>query len=234
MDENNSCNSNNYKYVVENYHNICYNVNKLKSDYSRQNDDIQIMAVTKTVPYKVVNTVIENGITLLGENRVQEFISKKDFYDKKAEVHFIGRLQTNKVKYIISDVTMIESVDSFKLAAEIDRQALKHNRIMDILIEVNIGDEESKSGVPASEVKALASQISALKNVRIKGLMSIPPVNADESLYEKLNKLFVEMKNDDSYEMKYLSVGMSKDYPIAIKHGANIVRIGTGLFGIRK
>lgn len=235
MDANNSCNSNNYKYVVENYHNICYNINQLKSEYSREKDNIRIMAVTKTVPFEIVNTVIEDGISLLGENRVQEFLSKRDFYNKKAEVHFIGKLQTNKVKYIISDVTMIESVDNLKLAAEIDKQASRVGRVMDILLEVNIGNEESKSGINVSDVKELASEISHLKNVRIQGLMSIPPIGADESLYEKLYELFNEMKhNDDGYEMKYLSVGMSNDYPTAVKHGANIVRIGTGLFGNRK
>ena len=148
-------NSNKYLYVVENYHNICYNVNQLKSKYHSDNDVFQIMAVTKTVEPEIINVAIENGINLLGENRVQEFLSKKDFYDKKADVHFIGHLQTNKVKYIINDVSMIESVDSFKLASEIDKHARQNNLTMDILIEVNVGTGNSMACVFFSQVYAL-------------------------------------------------------------------------------
>ena len=229
-------NSNKYLYVVENYHNICYNVNQLKSKYHSDNDVFQIMAVTKTVEPEIINVAIENGINLLGENRVQEFLSKKDFYDKKADVHFIGHLQTNKVKYIINDVSMIESVDSFKLASEIDKHARQNNLMMDILIEVNVGNEISKSGVEFCEVNSLLDEISLLQNVKVKGLMAIPPVNSPESLYEKMQKLFVDLrsKKSENTDMTFLSMGMTNDYPLAIKYGSNIVRIGTGLFGKRK
>ncbi len=193
------------------------------------------MAVTKTVPFEIINVAIENGITLLGENRVQEYISKKDFYNKNAQVHFIGKLQTNKVKYIIDSVDVIQSVDSIKLAAEIDKQAKKIDKVIDILLEVNIGNELTKSGIPASEVNKIAFEIKSFENIRIKGLMSIPPIGADETVYENLHELFNEVKMTFlDIDMKYLSVGMSNDYPIAIKHGANIIRIGTGLFGNRK
>ena len=235
MEENNLTITNNYNYVVENYHNICYNVNQLKSEYGRETDDILIMAVTKTVPFEIINIAIENGIRLLGENRVQEYISKKDFYNKNAQVHFIGKLQTNKVKYIIDNVDVIESVDSIKLASEIDKQAKKIDKIIDIFLEVNIGDEQTKSGISASNVIEIASEIKSLKNIKIKGLMSIPPRGADEIVYENLYELFNEMKSTfPEIDMKYLSVGMSNDYPLALKHGANIIRIGTGLFGNRK
>ena len=229
-------NSNKYLYVVENYHNICYNVNQLKSKYRSDNDIIQIMAVTKTVEPEIINVAIDNGINLLGENRVQEFLSKKDMYDKNASVHFIGHLQTNKVKYIIKDVSMIESVDSVKLANEIDKHARRNNLTMDILIEVNVGNEASKSGVEFNEVTSLLDEISSLKNIKVKGLMAIPPVNAPESLYEKMQKLFIDLKSkkSENIDMTFLSMGMSNDYPLAIKYGSNIVRIGTGLFGKRK
>lgn len=228
-------NSNNYLYVVENYRNICYNVNQLKSKYRSDSDNIEIMAVTKTVTPEIVNVAIENGVSLLGENRVQEFLSKKNLYNKKAQVHFIGTLQTNKVKYIINDVSMIQSVDSFKLANEINKQAKKNNRVMDVLIEVNIGDESTKSGVDSNDVSNLLDEISSLDNVRIKGLMAIPPINAPEALYEKMYQLFIDMgsKKLDNISMDILSMGMTNDYQLAIKYGSNIIRIGTGLFGKR-
>lgn len=227
--------TNKYLYVVENYHKICYNVKQSAIKSNRNPCDIKIMAVTKTVEPEIINIAVENGITLLGENRVQEFLSKKDFYDKKTDVHFIGHLQTNKVKYIINDVSMIESVDSIKLATEIDKQAKSGNIIMDILVEVNIGDENSKGGIHSDELFELMYQISPLENVRVKGLMAIPPINAPEELYEKMYQLFIDIGNKkiDNISMDYLSMGMSNDYQTAIKYGSNIIRIGTGLFGKR-
>ena len=130
---------------------------------------------------------------------------------------------------------MIESIDSLKITKENNRQAELNNIKMDILIEVNIGGEISKSGVPYEKVKELIYEISSMRNINIKGLKAIPPINASESLYEKMYKLFVDIGNEkiDNVNMEYLSMGMSNDYPLAIKHGANIIRIGTGLFGIR-
>ena len=229
-------NTNNYLYVVENYHNICYNVNQLKSKFRSNDDEIYIMAVTKTVEPQIVNFAIENGITLLGENRVQEFLSKKDFYNKKASVHFIGTLQSNKVKYIVNEVSMIESVNSIKLAQEIDKHARQNNKIMEILVEVNIGEEESKSGIGYSDVCDLVSEIALLENIKVKGLMAIPPINAQEKIYAQMQELFqdIKSKNIENVSMEFLSMGMTNDYPMAIKYGSNIVRIGTGLFGKRK
>ena len=222
-----------YGYILENYKEICYNVNNAKEKYGRK--DVSIMAVTKTVPYEKVNFAVEHGLVLLGENRVQEYLSKKDFYDKRAQVHFIGHLQTNKVKYIADSVSLIQSVDSLKLANEIDRQAAKVSKIMDILIEINIGDEVTKSGVDKSQLFELVSQISLLKNIRIKGLMAIPPIGAGEDIFEKMNELFclTKEKGYDNVSMDILSMGMSGDYELAIKHGSNLVRIGTKLFGAR-
>lgn len=222
-----------FGYILENYKEICYNVNNAKDKYGRS--DVKIMAVTKTVPAEKVNFAIENGLTLLGENRVQEYLSKKDLYDKRAEVQFIGHLQTNKVKYIADSVSLIQSVDSLKLAAEIDKQARKVSRIMDILIEINIGDEITKSGIDSSQLLELVSQISELENVRIKGLMAIPPIGAGEEVFEKMNELFclTKEKGFDKVSMDILSMGMSGDYEMAIKHGSNLVRIGTKLFGAR-
>ena len=222
-----------FSYILENYKEICYNVNNAREKYGR--GDVQIMAVTKTVPYEKVNFIVEQGLTLLGENRVQEYLSKKDFYDKRAQVQIIGHLQTNKVKYIADSVSMIQSVDSLKLANEIDKQARKVSRIMDILIEINIGDEATKSGIGSSELLELVEQISVLENVRIKGLMAIPPIGAGEEVFERMNELFclTKEKGFNNVFMDILSMGMSGDYETAIKHGSNLIRIGTKLFGAR-
>ena len=224
-----------YKDVLENYKDICYNIEDAKVKFNRENEKIQLMAVTKTVPVDKVNFAIDQGITLLGENRVQEYLSKKDEYNKDAEVQFIGHLQTNKVKYIINDVSLIQSVDSIKLANEINRLAEKNNRIMNVLIEINIGNEMSKSGVSSDELFDLIYKASELKNIRIKGLMAIPPVNSDEKIFEKMNNIYLDVKskNISNVSMDILSMGMSGDYVTAIKYGSNLVRIGTKLFGAR-
>lgn len=229
-------NTNKYLYVVENYHKICYNVGEYKSKYRFENDRIEIMAVTKTVAPEIVNVAIGAGIGLIGENKVQEYMSKKGSYDKSAQVHFIGHLQTNKVKQIINDVSVIESVDNLKLACEIDRQAKKNGHDMDIFIEVNVGNEISKSGIDIKSLDEFVYQVAELQNIHIKGLMAIPPINADEKHYAVLQEAFMRLKDKKikNASMETLSVGMSGDYEVAIKYGSNIVRIGTGLFGKRK
>jgi len=225
-----------FDYISENFKKIVFNIEEAKAKYRSSNDAVEIMAVTKTVPYEAVNYAVECGIRLLGENRVQEYLSKKDFYNPKAQVHFIGHLQSNKIKYIIDSVGMIQSVDSFKLAKEIDRLAKNKNLKMDVLIEVNIGDEPSKSGIASTEAESLICQISQLENLKVKGLMAIPPVGGGEKYFEKMHELFIDIKgkNIDNIDMSILSMGMSSDYELAVKHGSNLVRIGTKLFGVRK
>ncbi|MBP1561570.1 MAG: YggS family pyridoxal phosphate-dependent enzyme [Oscillospiraceae bacterium] len=222
--------------ISENLKRIRYNVEEAKAKYRKSDDIVRIMAVTKTVPYERVNEAVREGITLLGENRVQEYLEKKDFYDKNAEINFIGHLQSNKIKYIINSVTMIHSVDSFKLAEEINRQAEKNGVCMDVLIEVNIGGEESKSGVSVDGLEELLYSASQLKSIRVRGLMTIPPVGRSEQSFEDMRGLFENMKAKriDNIGMEILSMGMSSDYELAVKHGSNIVRIGSGLFGARK
>lgn len=225
-----------FNYILENCREICYNVENAKAKYRSDSDDVKIMAVTKTVEPEKVNFAISQGFTLLGENRVQEYLSKKDLYDSSAEVHMIGHLQTNKVKYIINDVSLIQSVDSIKLAAEINRLAAKNNKTMNILVEVNIGNEISKSGVDSSQLTELIEEIAQMKNVSIKGLMAIPPIGSGEEVFEKMHGLFLGVKEKaiEGVSMDILSMGMSGDYELAIKHGSNLVRIGTKLFGARK
>ena len=224
----------NYSYVDENLKLIRENVGEAAEKCGRKAEDIRIMAVTKTVAPEIVNHAIELGLDLLGENRVQEYLSKAEAYSP-AEVHFIGGLQTNKVKYIIESVSMIQSVDSLKLGTEIDRLAAKHGRVMDILCEVNIGGEESKGGVAPDKLRELIAQLAQLKNIRIKGLMTIPPPSQSDVFLGRMQELYNDLRDNkiEGVDMQVLSMGMTHDYAEAVKYGSTLVRIGTGLFGAR-
>lgn len=224
----------NYSYVDENLKLIRENVGEAAEKCCRKAEDIRIMAVTKTVAPEIVNHAIELGLDLLGENRVQEYLSKAEAYSP-AEVHFIGGLQTNKVKYIIESVSMIQSVDSLKLGTEIDRLAAKHGRVMDILCEVNIGGEESKGGVAPDKLRELIAQLAQLKNIRIKGLMTIPPPSQSDIFLGRMQELYNDLRDNkiEGADMQVLSMGMTHDYAEAVKYGSTLVRIGTGLFGAR-
>ena len=201
---------------------------------------VRLMAVTKTVDPELVNAAIDAGITLLGENKAQELCAKYDSYHKDGvEIHFIGHLQTNKVRQIVDKVQMIESVDSLPLAEEINKRCAALNKQMSILIEVNIGREESKSGVLPEDLPALLEEISKLPAVSVRGLMAIPPVcenNEQVSQYfYQIQQLFIDIKQKkyDNINMEILSMGMSGDYQTAIAYGSNVVRIGTAMFGQR-
>ena len=226
--------------VIENLKVIRDKVAAAAEKSGRKAEDVRIMAVTKTVAPELVNVAINNGISLLGENRVQEYLDKKDSYIPNTETHFIGHLQTNKVKYIIDKVSMIQSVDSIKLAKEISKCAIKNNLTMDILVEINIGDEESKSGIEAEKAEELVREIAELEAIRVKGIMSIPPIceKKEQSLdyFSRLRQIFVDIgaKNIDNVYMEHLSMGMSQDFEAAIEMGSNIVRIGSALFGQRQ
>ncbi len=225
-------NSNDLAYIDGNLHIIKERCAEAMAKYRSPNDILRIMAVTKTVSPEAVNHAVKLGVGLLGENRVQEFLSKADLYDKTAEVQFIGHLQTNKVKYIINSVSMIQSVDSLRLGQEISRLAVKNGKVMDILCEVNIGGEDSKSGVAPAELGTLLSQLSELEGVRVRGLMTIPPPSGSDIFLGRMKELYE--KTAPSYgDMDTLSMGMTHDYEDAVKFGSTLVRIGTGLFGAR-
>lgn len=202
-------------------------------------DSVILLAATKTVPAEVINHAMDSGIEYIGENRVQELLSKKKDLKATAHRHFIGHLQTNKVKDIINEVEMIESVHSVKLAAEIEKCAAKAGKTMDVLLEVNIGGEQSKSGFTPDEAENAVAEISKMPHLRVKGLMTIPPVcestKKQIEYFTKMHKLFIDIrdKNMDNVNILYLSMGMSDDFEPAVKCGANIVRIGTALFGKR-
>ena len=217
----------------DNFKRISHNIENAMLKAGRT-DKVRLMAVTKTVPPEKINHAISLGADLLGENRVQEFMGKYEFYDKKCEIHFIGGLQNNKVKYIIDKVSMIHSVDSMKLADEINKRAAALNRRVDILVEVNIGGEESKGGVSPEAAAELSAYCSELANIRLRGYMTIPPPSDDSSKYfAKMQELYLGSRvKYDSIDT--LSMGMSGDYEQAVLFGSNIVRIGSALFGSRK
>ena len=200
--------------------------------------DVLLIAVTKTHPPEMINEAIGAGITDIGENKVQEILEK---YDKVLPVrwHMIGHLQTNKVKYIIDKVCLIHSVDSVKLMDEIERQAVKHGITMEILIEVNIAGEETKFGVSLDGVDELLVHAGGLSNVRVVGLMTVLPKNATNvsrrlHFNDILNKFVdISLNKYDNVNMKYLSMGMSGDYEEAVSCGSNMVRVGSAIFGER-
>lgn len=226
---------NNFSYIDENLRIIRERAGEAFEKYRSPEEKFRIMAVTKTVAPEDVNHAISLGIDLLGENRVQEYLSKKDMYDKSAEVHFIGNLQTNKVKYIIDSVSMIQSVDSLKLGEMISRQAINHGKTINVLCEVNIGGESSKGGVSPAELDVLIEQLSMLDGINIKGLMTIPPPSDSDIFLGRMKELFDRISEEKKHivSLDTLSMGMTHDYENAIKYGSNIVRIGTGLFGAR-
>lgn len=192
--------------------------------------NITVVAATKTVSPERINELPACGIRIAGENRVQEFLDK---YDKVHGVdwHFIGALQTNKVKYIVDKVRLIHSVDRESLADEIDRQAAKHDLIAGVLVEINVGGEESKSGVNPDEARKLIDYVAAKKNVELKGVMSVLPSDATDELYIKLAE-FGQYANE-KYGADIISAGMSGDYEKAIRFGANMIRPGSAIFGKR-
>ncbi|MGN0641658.1 MAG: YggS family pyridoxal phosphate-dependent enzyme [Huintestinicola sp.] len=221
--------------IDENIKVIRHNLEEAKIKCGRENDDIKIMAVTKTVPAERVNFAVSKGLTLLGENRVQEFLQKKEDYVKNSEINFIGHLQSNKIKYIIDSVTMIQSVDSISLAEEIAKQAQKRGIVMDILCEVNVGGEETKSGFSPDCIKDALYRISEIKGVHICGLMTIPPPSESCVFLEKMQRIFEDMKAEKigGTDISLLSMGMSSDYANAVRFGTGMVRIGSALFGAR-
>lgn len=223
--------------LKENLELVYKKIENAAKESGRKKEDILLLAVTKTHPPELINEALALGITDIGENRPQEIRDKYPLV-KDARWHLIGQLQTNKIKYIIDKVCMIHSVDSIHLMDEINKHAQKHNLIMDILVQVNISGEETKSGISKDELDNMLLHAGELQNISVKGLMTIAP-NAEAAIVEKcffdMNSLFktTAKKSYKNVEMKYLSMGMSLDFDLAIKHGANIVRVGRSIFGAR-
>ena len=225
--------------VAQNVRAIMQQVRDTALQAGRDPSEVQVMAVTKTVDPVLVNAAIGAGITLLGENKAQELCAKYDSYHKDGvQIHFIGHLQTNKVRQIVDKVSMVESVDSIKLAREIDRHCAAIGKVMDVLLEVNIGREENKTGIFPEFLPALLEEAGKLEHIRVRGLMTIPPVCETEEevlqYFSQMRQLFIDIKQKIyNISMEILSMGMSADYLAAVRCGSNIVRIGTAMFGQR-
>ena len=227
--------------LEENLRDIRQRIAKAAEKSGRTEKDVTLLAATKTVPVEVINHGIHLGIDYIGENRVQELEEKYDRLDKDhCQVHFIGHLQTNKVKNLVGRVDMIQSVDSEKLAKEISRLSVQRDVTTDILLEVNVGKEPAKSGVMPEELEDLLGKICVLPGLRIRGLMAIPPICDEKerlrNYFSLMSQYFVDIKRkkSDNVAMEYLSMGMSGDFEDAILCGANLVRVGSSLFGQRQ
>ncbi|MDE5562645.1 MAG: YggS family pyridoxal phosphate-dependent enzyme [Clostridiales bacterium] len=193
---------------------------------------VTIVGATKTVLPEVINIALDCGITDIGENRVQEYLNKRDAV-KPAKWHFIGTLQTNKAKYLVGSVSLIQSINSQVLADEISRLAVKRGVTQDVLIEVNAAGESTKTGADFDTAQALTEYAQGLNGIRVRGLMTVPPKDASDEVYRKLRNLYETLaRGKDDFNV--LSVGMSGDYERAIRFGSNMVRIGSALFGARQ
>lgn len=229
------------KAIEDNYKAIKERIEESAIKAGRNPDDVRLMAVTKTVESVYINHALDLGADLIGENRVQEYLGKKDeLHLDGVEKHLIGHLQTNKVKQIVGEVDMIESVDSVKLAKEISRVSALKGITTNILVEVNVGREESKSGIYAEQLEELLAEIAEMSNIKIKGLMTIPPICDNEAevskYFEAMHQSFVDIRDKklDNISMDILSMGMSGDFEAAVANGSNIVRVGSAIFGARK
>ncbi|HHV95367.1 MAG TPA: YggS family pyridoxal phosphate-dependent enzyme [Clostridiaceae bacterium] len=236
-----------YDDVKKNITSVMERVSKAAIRSGRKPEMIKVVAVTKNVePERIMKALSTNVIRNLGENRVQELVEKYEFfssnemYGKIINWHLIGHLQSNKVKYIVDKVKMIHSLDSIKLAREINDRMEKIQKIMDVLVEVNVAEEETKYGIRANEVEDFLEEVKDLKYIKVKGLMTVAPKVTDPEevrpVFRELKKIFIDIsrKNIDNIDMVYLSMGMSNDFEVAIEEGANIVRIGTSIFGKRE
>ena len=221
------------------------NIRKACEKAGRSPQEVTLIAVSKTNPAaSVIDAVTEGGQLVFGENKVQELCEKMDEVSEalpgqKLMWHMIGHLQRNKVKYLMGRVELIHSVDSLRLAEEIDKESKKAGIISPILLEVNMAEEESKFGLKAPEVKPLLQQLSSLEHIRVEGLMTIAPFVTDPEenrpIFRRMHELFIDIKgeNMDNINMNILSMGMTGDYQVAVEEGATMVRVGTGIFGAR-
>lgn len=226
--------------IAEHYARIRETMLKACADAGRPEDAVSLLAVTKTVEPARINRAIELGVTQIGENRVQEFLSKKDdLHLEGVGMHLIGHLQTNKVRQIVGLADMIESVDSLRIAQAVSDASQKLGRVTDVLVEVNIGREEAKYGVLPEELEPLLEKIASFSGIHVCGLMTVPPILQTESekrrIFSQMRELFIDIrgKNIDNVDMGVLSMGMSSDYREAILEGATLVRVGSALFGRR-
>ncbi|AFS78709.1 putative pyridoxal phosphate enzyme, YggS family [Gottschalkia acidurici 9a] len=225
--------------IKENLLYINDKINEIAKNKGISSEDITLIGVTKTIDVDRINESISLGIANIGENKVQEIQEKYDKIKGDVKWHMIGHLQTNKVKYIIDKVELIHSLDRKSLADEIQKRASQNNIVAKVLVQVNVAEEESKFGLKLEEAISFIESIQNYKNIKIKGLMTMAPYEEDTEkvrfVFRELKKLFetIKEKINENVDMKYLSMGMTNDYDIALEEGANMIRVGTGVFGER-
>ena len=225
--------------VTENLKDVEAKIQAACDRAGRDRSEVTLIAVSKTKPVEMIKEAIDCGINVFGENKVQELVSKYDELDKGLEWHMIGHLQRNKVKMLPGRVKRIHSVDSIRLAEEIDKQFSNAGLIADILVEVNVAGEDSKFGIALDEVEEFLRKISQYSSIKVHGLITIAPYVDDpeqnRTIFCDLRKKMVDInsKNIDNIYMDELSMGMTGDYEVAIEEGATYVRVGTGIFGSR-
>ena len=225
--------------LKDKYDKVQADIDEVCRDVDRNRSEVTLIAVSKTKPLPMLQEIYEHGCRDFGENKVQELVEKYEAMPKDIRWHMIGHLQRNKVKYIVDKVALIHSVDSVRLAEEIQKEAVKKNVDVNILIEVNVAEEETKFGLHTEETIEMIRQIAGFDHIHIKGLMTIAPYveNAEENRqhFVKLKQLSVDImqKNIDNVTMDVLSMGMTGDYKVAVSEGATLVRVGTGIFGER-
>jgi pyridoxal phosphate enzyme (YggS family) len=226
--------------IEQNIKDIRSRIQKAAQKSGRDAEEIKLVAVSKTVEPERINQAIRSGIDIIGENRVQEAETKFKGITEKVEKHLVGHLQTNKAKKAVELFDFIQSVDSQRIAEEISRRASQQSRVMDVLVEVNTSEEETKFGAEPDQVLTLIETISRLEGIKIKGLMTIGLFTSNPEdtrpCFKKLKTLFEEIKsmNIPNVDMRYLSMGMTSDFEVAIEEGSNMVRVGTGIFGARE
>lgn len=225
--------------LIDNYNKIVENVKSACERTGRDFNDVKIIAVSKTMPVDDIIELYNDGVYEFGENKVQELCDKYSVINEGINYHLIGHLQRNKVKYIIDKACLIHSVDSLRLAETISQEAVKKDIIANILIQVNLSLEDSKSGITKEEVLPLIKEIIKLPNINIKGLMTIPPfvTNPEDNrkYFKELRELFIDINEElsDNISMCHLSMGMTGDYITAVEEGATLIRVGTAIFGNR-
>lgn len=225
--------------ILENIKQVEENIIKSCEKVGRDPKEVTLIAVSKTKPYTAIEEALPSGVLDYGENKVQELTEKYEILPKDIRWHMIGHLQRNKVKYLVGKVELIHSVDSLRLANQIETEFAKKNEIANILIEVNMANEESKFGITSETTEQLVREISKLEHIRIKGLMTIAPYTdnpeTNRVYFRNMKKLSVDIeeKNIDNVSMNVLSMGMTGEYQVAIEEGATMVRVGTGIFGER-
>ena len=225
--------------ILENIKEVQNNIKIACEKSGRNPEDVTLIAVSKTKPYSDIEKALPSGILDYGENKVQELCDKYEVLTKEIHWHMIGHLQRNKVKYLVGKVDLIHSVDSLRLAEQIEKDFAKENQIANVLIEVNMAEEESKFGITAQETETFVREIAKFPHIRIKGLMTIAPYTSNpesnRTYFRNLKKISVDIKgkNIDNVSMDVLSMGMTGDYQVAIEEGATLVRVGTGIFGER-